>query len=30
VMTLAVLPGGKMADTGRSWVAARFVTSVGW
>src|SRR5215469_9856918 len=30
VMTLAVLPGGKTADTGRSWVAARLVTFVGW
>ena len=30
VITLAVLPGGNTADTGRSWVAARFVTCEGW
>ena len=30
VITLAVLPGGNTADTGRSWVAARLVTCVGW
>src|SRR5262249_23621615 len=30
VITLAVLPGGKIADTGRSTVAARLVMWLGW